>query len=51
MLPICGFCKRIRNGDSWESLEGAISDHSEAKSSHTFCPGCGAKHYGEYLAR
>jgi hypothetical protein len=51
MLPICGFCKRIRNGDSWESLEGFISDHSEADFSHTFCPGCGAKHYGEYLTR
>jgi hypothetical protein len=51
MLPICGFCKRIRNGDSWESLEGFISDHSEAEFSHTFCPGCGAKHYGEYLTR
>jgi len=50
MLPICGFCKRIRNGDSWESLEGFISDHSEAKFSHTFCPGCGVKHYGEHLA-
>jgi hypothetical protein len=51
MLPICAFCKRIRNGDSWESLEGFISDHSEARFSHTFCPGCGAKHYGEYLTR
>jgi hypothetical protein len=51
MLPICGFCKRIRNGDSWESLEGFISDHSDATFSHTFCPGCGAKHYGDYLAR
>jgi hypothetical protein len=51
MLPICGFCKRIRNGDSWESLEGFITDHSEAQFSHTFCPACGAKHYGDYLDR
>lgn len=49
MLPICGFCKRIRNGEAWESLEGFISDHSEAQFSHTFCAECGAKHYGDYL--
>jgi hypothetical protein len=49
MLPICAFCKRIRNGESWESLEGFITDHSEARFSHTFCPGCAAKHYGDWL--
>jgi hypothetical protein len=51
MLPVCGFCKRIRNGESWEPFEGFISRHSEASFSHTFCPECGAKHYGEYLRR
>jgi hypothetical protein len=50
MLPICGFCKRIRNGESWEPLEGFISNHSEAQFSHTFCAECGSKHYGEYFA-
>jgi hypothetical protein len=49
MLPICGFCKRIRNGQAWESLEGFISNHSEAQFSHTFCPECGAKHYADYM--
>ena len=49
MLPICGFCKRIRNGDAWEPLEGFISNHSEAQFSHTFCAECGTKHYGDYL--
>jgi len=50
MLPICGFCKRIRYGDSWEQLEGFISNHSEAEFSHTFCAECGSKHYADYLA-
>ena len=50
MLPICGFCKRIRDGESWEPLEGFISNHSEAEFSHTFCSECGSKHYGDYLA-
>jgi hypothetical protein len=36
MLPICGFCKRIRNGDAWEPLEGFISHHSEAEFSTRF---------------
>ena len=49
LLPICSFCKRIRNGKAWESLEGFISDHSEAQFSHTFCPACGAKHYADYI--
>jgi hypothetical protein len=49
MLPICGFCKRIRNGEAWEPLEGFISNHSEAEFSHTFCAECGAKHYAEYM--
>jgi hypothetical protein len=49
MLPICGFCRRIRKGDTWEPLEGFISDHSEAQFSHTFCPECGAKHYADHM--
>lgn len=50
LLPICAFCKKIRNEDEqWESLEGYISRRSEARFSHGFCPECGAKHYGEYL--
>jgi hypothetical protein len=49
MLPICSFCKRIRSQGSWESLEGFIYDHSEARFSHTFCPECGVKHYGDLM--
>jgi hypothetical protein len=49
MLPICGFCKRIRNGDAWEPLEGFIRNHSEAEFSHTFCAECGARHYADYM--
>ena len=50
LLPICAFCKKIRNDDQqWESLEGFISKRSEATFSHGFCPECGAKHYGDYL--
>lgn len=50
ILPICSFCKKIRDDDSqWHSLESYISDHSEATFSHTFCPECREKHYGAQL--
>jgi len=33
MLPICSFCKRIRdNGSNWVQMEQYISSHSEAES-------------------
>jgi hypothetical protein len=50
MLPICGFCKRIRNGAEWQQVERYITEHSEAVFSHTFCPECGEQHYGDYLS-
>jgi hypothetical protein len=46
LLPICSFCKRIRDeaGD-WRQLEAYISSRSPARFSHTFCPDCGRRHY------
>jgi len=50
LLPICSFCKKIRNEDnSWEMLEGYISRHSEAQFSHGVCPDCAREHFGEFL--
>lgn len=46
LLPICGFCKRIRDeGGRWQQLESFIGQRSSARFSHTFCPECGRKHY------
>lgn len=46
MLPICGFCKRIRDEQGgWQPLESFISQRSGALFSHTFCQDCGRKHY------
>jgi len=43
MLPICSYCKKIRNDeDSWEQLESYISEHSHARFSHGICPECRA---------
>jgi hypothetical protein len=50
LLPICMFCKRIRDqGENWHQLESYISQHSEARFSHTFCPECGREHYGKLV--
>jgi hypothetical protein len=49
-LPICSFCKKIRDpNQQWQPLETYITEHSEAKFSHTFCPDCGRKNYGEWI--
>jgi hypothetical protein len=50
MLPICGFCKRIRDENGgWLQLERYISERSEASFTHTFCPDCGRTHYGDLI--
>ena len=41
LLPICSYCKRIRNDQNyWEQLETYLSDHSEASFSHGIYPSC-----------
>ena len=46
MLPICSFCKRIRDQQGeWRKLETFISERSSARFSHTFCEQCGRTHY------
>ncbi|HVM49774.1 MAG TPA: hypothetical protein VMU04_17230 [Candidatus Acidoferrum sp.] len=49
LLPVCGFCKRIRNEEqNWQPIESFISQRSEASFTHTVCPDCAKQHYGEY---
>jgi sigma-B regulation protein RsbU (phosphoserine phosphatase) len=41
LLPICAYCKRIRDdGNYWQQVEAYISAHSEAQFSHGVCPDC-----------
>ena len=50
LLPICGFCKRIRtDGDNWVQIEAYVSDRSEARFSHGVCPECVSEHYADLL--
>jgi phosphoserine phosphatase RsbU/P len=46
ILPICSFCKKIRNDQGyWDQVEVYVSNHSEARFSHGICPECYKKHY------
>lgn len=48
-LPICGFCKKIRNDDGyWDQIELYISKHSDTEFSHGMCPECLEKHFPEH---
>lgn len=41
LIPICAWCKRIRNDDGyWEQLEAYIKSRSEADFTHGMCPDC-----------
>lgn len=41
LLPICSYCKKIRNDDNyWERLESYLSLHTHAQFSHSICPDC-----------
>jgi sigma-B regulation protein RsbU (phosphoserine phosphatase) len=41
LLPICCYCKSIRNDDNyWQRLEEYIAEHFDARFSHGICPKC-----------
>ena len=45
MLPICSYCKRIRNDDNlWTQVEAYVSQHSNADFTHGICPQCEDKY-------
>jgi len=45
-LPICAWCKRIRNGDRlWHTFEEYLSSHTDTGISHSICPACESLHF------
>ncbi|MHC4910518.1 MAG: response regulator transcription factor, partial [Planctomycetota bacterium] len=41
LLPMCAYCKRIREGDDyWQAVEKYLASHTEAVFSHGVCPDC-----------
>ena len=40
-LPICSYCKRIRDdANYWHSVDAYISEHTSTRFSHGICPSC-----------
>ncbi|TLY32615.1 MAG: PAS domain S-box protein [Ignavibacteria bacterium] len=45
LLPICSWCKRIRDDKGyWLEVEAYLHDHTDADFSHGICPECTAKY-------
>ena len=41
ILPICMYCKNIRNdGNYWQTVEAYITHHTNTRFSHGICPTC-----------
>ncbi|MCK4428132.1 MAG: response regulator [candidate division Zixibacteria bacterium] len=52
LLPICMFCKKIRNDKNyWQQVEEYLAEHTEADFSHSICPECLEKHYPDYVKK
>ncbi len=48
ILPICSYCKKIRNNSGdWDQIEIYISEHSQTQFSHGICPDCAKIHHPE----
>jgi PAS domain S-box-containing protein len=41
ILPICSYCKKIRDDENyWHTVESYISHHTDSRFSHSICPSC-----------
>lgn len=46
LLPICAYCKRIRDdNDYWQQVETFVGEHTDAQFSHGICPQCMVQHH------
>jgi len=51
ILPICASCKKIRDDNGyWNQVERYFQERSDVSFSHSTCPECTKKLYGEYLS-
>jgi phosphoserine phosphatase RsbU/P len=51
ILPICMHCHKIRDDrEVWQRLEEYIAEHTEAMLSHSLCPDCMRRHYGQFAS-
>jgi len=46
MLPICAWCKKIRNDEGyWQKIEAYFKSHSDLDFTHGICEDCAKKEY------
>lgn len=46
MLPICAWCKKIRNDEGyWQKIEAYFKSHSDLNFTHGICNDCAKKQY------
>jgi len=46
VLPICMYCRKIRDDETWQTIETYIGTHTNSSFSHGICPDC----YGRFAA-
>ena len=52
LLPICAWCKKVRNDDGyWQQVEVYVAERSNADFSHGICPECAAKQLSDVSKR
>ena len=52
LLPICSYCKRIREGEEYtRSVEAYLTEHIDTKFTHGVCPECYEKHVRPQLRK
>ena len=50
LLPICGWCKKIRNDhDVWQQLEAFFTDQGMGDFTHSMCPDCAEKIFSKKI--
>lgn len=50
LLPICSSCNKIRDTeDRWQVIEKYIADRTDARFTHSLCPDCARKLYGDMV--
>ena len=44
LLRICSYCKNIQHEENWVALEDYLAINSDARLTHSICPGCMEQH-------
>ncbi|MGH7353974.1 MAG: response regulator [Candidatus Rokuibacteriota bacterium] len=52
LIPICAWCKKVRDDRNyWQQVEQYVTEHSEARFTHSICPDCRAKYIDPEIQR